>query len=522
MFNQYEQEEEGQRVWSQQVELAARKPDIKLDTDLEDKSNEITRQHWKRSDGCINCSNKTCKKKFSLIERQHHCRRCGEIFCSSCLQFRRKLNRLAHPDPDGKTYKVCQKCFEEGQDSEGKNRRLTEQFFLLRRQLKENATIIQNGLHTASWRSRLNIEKECVRLVEGFRTSVGTSEVKRTLHNIKTMLTTPDWQKSTFWLQENMTDQCQGCKKSFGLLIKKSNCKVCGKVVCKSCSSHDLLVYVDDDRDPDVPPQPKLAVIKIAGSPSKEPELSLYLCVCESCQTYLTDKQVDSLQESVFQSGTDAVEQLDILHKAAYKMQQKMNHQLSEYQIIVESLEDNTVKTDTGKNNIKVLAKSQEDLADYLSQFAIKIQHFRKLKPKTNKQAILFRNCLKSKWDYYMENMSTYRILRRKLSESAPPEVLEVIQRIVDKHAIVSAQLYIRQLVYETISLCDKYKIKESIPQLLTPVDEAIETDAQSCLLREGEDWDQHVTDMLEMIKTQIKDHRLVRPSRRLTKTHGF
>jgi hypothetical protein len=48
--------------------------------------------------------------------------------------------------------------------------------------------------------SRLDIEKECKRLVIGFRETIGKSEVKRTINEMTTILSTPSWQKSTFWV----------------------------------------------------------------------------------------------------------------------------------------------------------------------------------------------------------------------------------------------------------------------------------------------------------------------------------
>jgi len=32
--------------------------------------------------------------------------RCGDIFCKECLNYQRRLNQLAHPDPEGRSYKV--------------------------------------------------------------------------------------------------------------------------------------------------------------------------------------------------------------------------------------------------------------------------------------------------------------------------------------------------------------------------------------------------------------------------------
>lgn len=40
------------------------------------------------------------------------------------------------------------------------------------------------------------------------------------------------------------------------------------------------------------------------------------------------------------------------------------------------------------------------------------------------------------------------------------------------KQAITSAQLYVRQLTFETLHLCDKYHICDSIPKLLSSLDE--------------------------------------------------
>lgn len=65
-----------------------------------------------------------------------------------------------------------------------------------------------------------------------------------------------------------MSDKCQFCSASFGLLTKKLACKVCGRVLCKKCSQRELLLYVPDGegasrdkRDVEV----HMAVIRIIG-----------------------------------------------------------------------------------------------------------------------------------------------------------------------------------------------------------------------------------------------------------------
>ena len=48
--------------------------------------------------------------------------------------------------------------------------------------------------------SRVDLAKECQRLIDGFKKNISTSETVRTLLEMKTMLKTPDWQKSSIWM----------------------------------------------------------------------------------------------------------------------------------------------------------------------------------------------------------------------------------------------------------------------------------------------------------------------------------
>lgn len=59
---------------------------------------------WVDSDACMICS-----KKFSLINRRHHCRSCGGIFCQEHSSHRIVLADLGIHDP----VRVCDNCFED-------------------------------------------------------------------------------------------------------------------------------------------------------------------------------------------------------------------------------------------------------------------------------------------------------------------------------------------------------------------------------------------------------------------------
>ncbi|EPS98058.1 hypothetical protein FOMPIDRAFT_1037635 [Fomitopsis schrenkii] len=44
----------------------------------------IPRRLWKRDSEASHCSIFLCRKPFSILERKHHCRKCGDVVCGSC------------------------------------------------------------------------------------------------------------------------------------------------------------------------------------------------------------------------------------------------------------------------------------------------------------------------------------------------------------------------------------------------------------------------------------------------------
>lgn len=74
---------------------------------------------WVDSDACMICS-----KRFSLINRRHHCRSCGGIFCQDHSSHRIVLSDLGIYDP----VRVCDNCYEDydlKKGSDGGGRRST-------------------------------------------------------------------------------------------------------------------------------------------------------------------------------------------------------------------------------------------------------------------------------------------------------------------------------------------------------------------------------------------------------------
>ncbi|CAI2350201.1 unnamed protein product [Caenorhabditis sp. 36 PRJEB53466] len=61
--------------------------------------------HWVQDVMRQRCDD--CEHKFTLADRKHHCRNCGQIFCSTCSRFESHITRMNISRP----VRVCRKCF---------------------------------------------------------------------------------------------------------------------------------------------------------------------------------------------------------------------------------------------------------------------------------------------------------------------------------------------------------------------------------------------------------------------------
>lgn len=70
-----------------------------------DQPGRVVADHWMKDEGVDSCL--SCRVKFSFSERRHHCRNCGQVFCSKCSRFETEIRRLRILKP----VRVCQTCY---------------------------------------------------------------------------------------------------------------------------------------------------------------------------------------------------------------------------------------------------------------------------------------------------------------------------------------------------------------------------------------------------------------------------
>ncbi|XP_033127058.1 vacuolar segregation protein PEP7-like [Anneissia japonica] len=501
----------------------------------------ISKHHWISVDVRLNCVNQKCRKNFTITQRKHHCRKCGEVFCKACVRYQRRLSARADYDPNGRLHQVCEDCFNSEPQDVGQRRLWTDCFKRCRQdnqQQELDAGQLQIGI-----RKSHQIKREMNRLIDGYTGSLQKEAVdgKKKLSNLKdkvqgliTKSEVPLWQKAKSWTIKEQKQSCMTCEESFNrhLANQKHNCRVCGLLTCNRCSSRDLLLFVADKHEREkFGDVPHWAVIKVTGCPAVEPDVHHYLRVCNFCKKILEHIQVEEAQKAEQQELLlESMTKLLFVHKHISEVQSKIDDQLPVYKQLVDGLEitSSSPRTlPTNRSNMQTLAKAQGDLMDHFTKFVMCVSGLKKFSPSSNVQVKLARNIMKCKFDYYHDNMYSFRKLKKQLEDVAPPKILSGIQEIVDAKTIEVACLSITQVAYETLHLCIKYSIDETLASNIIQTSELCKAELRDHMQKKGENWEQCSQHMEKFIKMQMKGDGVekrqlyLRPSRRLAAAYG-
>eukprot|EP01137_Pigoraptor_chileana_P009749 Opistho-2@58449 len=179
---------------------------------------QITRAHWKPDALAMHCAHPGCRVVFSLTDRKHHCRKCGDVFCaihSDCVM---KLDANAGHDVDnGTLQKVCFTCFESREGyapTLGVTTRHLQHFLRHRRHhidaLTRYSDELSGRLSTLADLRAENVSGSALRSRE-----------------MALVVWRPDW----------MSDTCTSCGVAFGLFLRRHHCRLCGTIICEECCS---------------------------------------------------------------------------------------------------------------------------------------------------------------------------------------------------------------------------------------------------------------------------------------------
>jgi len=143
----------------------------------------------------VAASNAGHKEMITSGRKRHHCRSCGEIFCSDCSRFTRPVRGY------GKAQRACKACYETFQSTRDDRGAVDTE--LSEVQTREYSETVAYALAT---------------VLEGAKSIVKDS-------------TRPD-----YWEPDDNADVCVLCRQIFGRELGKHHCRACGKVVCDPCS----------------------------------------------------------------------------------------------------------------------------------------------------------------------------------------------------------------------------------------------------------------------------------------------
>ncbi|KAI8979103.1 hypothetical protein BDF20DRAFT_912721 [Mycotypha africana] len=83
-----------------------------------------SRDHWRPDYEADRCHYAKCSVRFGLFDRRHHCRKCGEIFCSFHCSNYFRLDQFAQFHPKGVLSRGCNTCAVEYKQWQDELRRL--------------------------------------------------------------------------------------------------------------------------------------------------------------------------------------------------------------------------------------------------------------------------------------------------------------------------------------------------------------------------------------------------------------
>uniref|UniRef100_A0A8C4Q453 Zinc finger, FYVE domain containing 1 n=1 Tax=Eptatretus burgeri TaxID=7764 RepID=A0A8C4Q453_EPTBU len=182
-------------------------------------TDQIAPSYWKANHLVTECYK--CKRPFQEKETKHHCRACGEGFCSPCSSH-------TWPVPErgwgSAPVRVCQNCFHDYSAGQAP---------------VTSGAVRLSAVEPGPKVSDPGEEDESSAVMAR---KVGEA-VQSTLGVVATAIDYPlglvkDVARPSYWIPDQDIMQCTKCKKGFGSTkMSKHHCRACGQGFCNTCSA---------------------------------------------------------------------------------------------------------------------------------------------------------------------------------------------------------------------------------------------------------------------------------------------
>ncbi|CAG0884574.1 unnamed protein product [Cyprideis torosa] len=168
-------------------------------------ANCIAPSYWRPDDEIIECHNPNCRVVFAAGEDKHHCRSCGEGFCSKCSS---KSRPVPEKGWGTESVRVCDSCHK-------KDENIPE----------------ADDIEVSQVRVRKLAES-----VKSTFDTLTTALVKTPIGVIK------DQAHPLYWVPDSKCFECVRCKVPFSPVTLLHHCRNCGQGVCDDCSKKRMPV----------------------------------------------------------------------------------------------------------------------------------------------------------------------------------------------------------------------------------------------------------------------------------------
>jgi len=175
----------------------------------------LSPRRWVRDDEAPTCAK--CQGEFSLVTRRHHCRMCGNVFCSKCCDHFVLMQELGYEDEQ----RICDICLLRTRkwrpcEEADSCRKCKEHFSVFTR--KHHCRMCGN-IYCASCCNHFVMMED-----------LGYTDAQRVCDECL--------RKKNKWMPDEEALSCSECQAAFGVVLRKHHCRSCGKVFCWKCSNH--------------------------------------------------------------------------------------------------------------------------------------------------------------------------------------------------------------------------------------------------------------------------------------------